>query len=150
MLFDQFSETTHTNQHVTPTEAVLHTMPWYDDLHSIWQGNPSFDSDLVNSTLVKNSDGYMSTFPNKTAAGTPTTPGEERDCLDGGGEMRDDQQFEDGEIKDKEPHHEGPVMNEGEAFGDPGFDQEGMDFGNEEQDVDMDSVSMRGDQVHFH
>jgi len=51
----------------------------------------------------------------------------------------------------------GPTMNEGEEEAtynegptpDFNWEQEQMDMGNDEQDIDMDSVSAQGDQVYF-
>ncbi|KIO03306.1 hypothetical protein M404DRAFT_145860 [Pisolithus tinctorius Marx 270] len=144
------------------TEAVLNTLPWYDDLHSIWQGNPSFDSDPINSELDKNcTEDFLAIVQNKSSGmqktsdlgvGSPATPADEGTPSNTGTEeMHSDQDLEDGEV-DKRMFHVGDlVVNKGDEFADSIFDLEGMDhsFGDGE-DVNMDSVSVHGDQVHFY
>ncbi|KIN97876.1 hypothetical protein M404DRAFT_31824 [Pisolithus tinctorius Marx 270] len=119
--------------------SVLNTLPWYDDLHSIWQGNPSFDSDLINSEPDKNrAEDFLAIVQNKSS-GTPSNTGTE--------EMRGDQDLEDGEVDERMSHVGDLVVNEGDEFADSIFDLEGTDPGfGDGEDVNMDSVSVHGDQ----
>ncbi|KIN98684.1 hypothetical protein M404DRAFT_31171 [Pisolithus tinctorius Marx 270] len=143
-------------------QAILNTLPWYNDLHSIWQGNPSFDSDLINSEPDKNrAEDFLAIVQNKSSGmqktsdlgvgspaalvdeGTPSNTGTE--------EMRSDQDLEDGEVDERMSHVGDLVVNEGDEFADSIFDLEGMDPGfGDGEDVNMDSVLVHGDQVHFY
>ncbi|KIN98422.1 hypothetical protein M404DRAFT_97961, partial [Pisolithus tinctorius Marx 270] len=49
------------------TDVVLNNFPWYDNLHSIWPGNPSFDPKPFNSEPNKNyAEGFLAVIQNKT------------------------------------------------------------------------------------
>ncbi|KIN94667.1 hypothetical protein M404DRAFT_34841 [Pisolithus tinctorius Marx 270] len=135
-------------------QAVLDTLPWYDDLHSIWQGNPSFDSDLINSEPDKNhAEDFLAIVQNKSSGtqktsdlgvGSPTALADEGTPSNTGTEeMRGDQDLEDGEVDERMSHVGDLVMNEGDEFADSIFDLEGMDPGfGDGEDVNMDSVSV--------
>ncbi|KIN96838.1 hypothetical protein M404DRAFT_32885 [Pisolithus tinctorius Marx 270] len=148
----------YTNLH----QAILNTLPWYNDLHSIWQGNPSFNSDPINSELDKNhTEDFLAIVQNKSSGtqktsdlgvGSPATPADEGTPLNTGTEeMCSDQDLEDGEVDERMPHVGDLVVNKGDEFADSIFDLEGTDpsFGDGE-DVNMDLVSVHGDQVHFY
>ncbi|KAL4075134.1 hypothetical protein V8B97DRAFT_2022180 [Scleroderma yunnanense] len=134
--------------------ANLHsTIEAYDDLHSIWQGNPSFDSDPINSELDKNhAKDFLGIIQNKSSITQKTsdlgvgTLATLEDEGNGAKDMCDDQDLKDHEVEDIISHGSDSVMNDGGDFGDTAFDQEGMDFGDEELGVNMDSVSTQGNQ----
>ncbi|KAI6021075.1 hypothetical protein EDC04DRAFT_2939419 [Pisolithus marmoratus] len=141
------------------TEAVLSNFPWYDDLHSIWQGNPSFDPEPINSEPNKNhAEGFLAIIQNKTAsmknisslrADTSVGSG---GIVPGGG-MVDNQggEPEEGEIEEEMAS---PGMDE--EHGEADFDDEMLQHWVDEQDnlgadefhpdIDMDLMSMQGDQ----
>ncbi|KIO00026.1 hypothetical protein M404DRAFT_29854, partial [Pisolithus tinctorius Marx 270] len=121
-------------------QAVLNTLPWYDDLHSIWQGNPSFDSDPINSEPDKNrAEDFLAIVQNKSSGmqktsdlgvGSPTAPADEGTPSNTGTEeMRGDQDLEDGEVDERMSHVGDLVVNEGDEFADSIFDLEGTDPG---------------------
>lgn len=152
---------------MTYTENILNSFPWYNNLHSIWQGNQSFDSDAINFTLDKNhaSDLYHMT-QSKTAGKKTLSPGAgtlanvppieadenlmDPNAVEMPNETGKDQAVEDDEGEEArvplDPtmdecedviYNEGPPLN----F----WEQEQMVIGNDEQDIDMDSALAQGD-----
>ena len=157
---------------MTYAEDVFNSFPWYDNSHSIWQGNPSFDSDGINSTPDKNHVGDLydmtqrKTAVKKTlssGAGTsanvpPSTEANENlmgpNAMEMPNETGEDQAVEDDGGKEARvpldptmDEHEDVMYDEGPPL--DFWEQEQMDIGNDEQDIDMDSASAQGDQVCF-
>ncbi|KAL4080450.1 hypothetical protein J3A83DRAFT_4184501 [Scleroderma citrinum] len=119
-------------------------------------GNPSFDSDPINSELDKNhAKDFLGIIQNKSSITQKTsdlgvgTLATLEDEGNGAKDMCDDQDLKDHEVEDIISHGSDSVMNDGGDFGDTAFDQEGMDFGDEELGVNMDSVSTQGNQKYF-
>ncbi|KIN98360.1 hypothetical protein M404DRAFT_31362 [Pisolithus tinctorius Marx 270] len=140
-------------------EVVFKNHPYYKDMY---MGNPSFDSDLNNSGPDKNcAEDFLAIVQNKSSGtqktsdlgvGSPATPADEGTPSNTGTEeMRSDQDLEDGEVDERMFHVGDLVVNEGDEFADSIFDLEGMDPGfGDGEDVNMDSVLVHSDQVHFY
>ncbi|KIM56460.1 hypothetical protein SCLCIDRAFT_29595 [Scleroderma citrinum Foug A] len=128
--------------------------PWYDDLHSIWQGNPSFDLDPVNSEPDKNHAedflGIVQTKSSGTKKTTTSTAATSAKPTDAPTTLPNelDEEPEDG--KAHQDDHED--LMDGEQLLPNFFEPERMDFDDEEppRDVDMESVSAQRDQLRGH
>ncbi|KIO05092.1 hypothetical protein M404DRAFT_25706 [Pisolithus tinctorius Marx 270] len=134
-------------------DVVLNSFPWYDDLHSIWQGNPSFDPEPFNSEPNKNhAEGFLAVIQNKTL-GMKNVSGSGAeiagDCMGAGGTAGELEEAEE----DVPSQAGGEVTNAGKEDGGARFDEAMPGFGDEQTggdespDVNMDSVSVQGDEV---
>ncbi|KIO14035.1 hypothetical protein M404DRAFT_18293 [Pisolithus tinctorius Marx 270] len=136
-------------------DVVLNSFPWYDDLHSIWQGNPSFDPEPFNSEPNKNhAEGFLAVIQNKTL-GMKNVSGAGAeiagDCMGAGGTAGELEEAEE----DMPSQAGGEVTNVGEEDGGAGFDEAMLGFGDEQTggdespDVNMDSASVQGDKLQW-
>ncbi|KAF9232943.1 hypothetical protein BU15DRAFT_80663 [Melanogaster broomeanus] len=139
-------------------ETVNAEFPYYDDLHALWEGNPSYDPDLVSSEPKKNhAEDFLSlvktkkAMPSKVASTTFVTPTPTDDAVE-----VDENPETDAAVNrdDREEPVGGDVGGDGferivpeEFDGHPRWDDQ-MRYQNDRGDEDQDNFEMDSQSIH--